>query len=54
MPIVGEAGNIVGVISARDLRQMILEPIKFKAMAKPIGDFLTKGVSRAFRMMRAC
>ena len=45
VPIVDEHGALVGALSARDLRHLILEPAKFPTLAKPIGQFFTKGAS---------
>ena len=44
MPILDDTGKLVGNVSARDLKHMILEPAKFAIMAKPIGESLTRGL----------
>jgi CBS domain-containing protein len=44
VPIVDDDGCLVGNISARDVKNMVLEPIKFAMMSKPIGEFLTTGI----------
>ena len=40
---ISTGGKIVGVISSRDLRQMILEPAHFATLGKPIGQYFTQG-----------
>ncbi len=45
VPIVDESGKIVGNLSARDLRTMILNPAQFHTLSQPISKFFTKGAT---------
>ena len=39
VPIVDDAGKLVGVLSSNDLREMLTYPAKFATMGKRISDF---------------